>query len=161
MGRYGYEIVPMGNPMDTQKKLINENNSFDMWGQHPTPMAHSSYVLCGSSKAWNLDSLLPDSYPTLDPAIPHSQHDLPPYRVSTNRRSYSLDASKRPPTIVACVGDILLIHDHLKFKPISLHFKILNAIIIISTGYPLGIGYPMGMGMGANLCPRVLKWVGM
>ena len=57
--------------------------------------------------------------------------------------------------------DILLVHDHLKFKPISLHFKILNAILIISTGYPSGIGYPMGMGMGANLCPWVLKWVGI
>ena len=27
--------------------------------------------------------------------------------------------------------------------------------------YPLGIGYPMGMGMGVNLCPWVLKWVGI
>ena len=37
---HGYEIAPMGNPMDTHKKLINENKSYDMWCQHPTPMAH-------------------------------------------------------------------------------------------------------------------------
>lgn len=28
----GYEITPMGNPMDTQKKITNENNSYNMWG---------------------------------------------------------------------------------------------------------------------------------
>ena len=29
---YRYEIAPMGNPMDTQKKLINKNNTYNMWG---------------------------------------------------------------------------------------------------------------------------------
>ena len=36
---HGYEIAPMGNPMGTQKILINENNSYDMWGLHPTHIA--------------------------------------------------------------------------------------------------------------------------
>ena len=34
-------------------------------------------------------------------------------------------------------------------------------LYILPTGYPLGIGYPMGMGTGVNLCPWVLKWVGI
>ena len=36
---HGYSIAPMGNPMDNQKKLINQNYSYDMWGKHLTPMA--------------------------------------------------------------------------------------------------------------------------
>ena len=52
---------------------------------------------------------------------------------------------------------MLLVHHHLKFKLISLTFKKIQCYIL----YPLGIAYAMGMGMGTNLCPRVLKWVGI
>lgn len=95
----------------------------------------------------------------LDLAIPDSHHRLSLHRASTNRFSYSLDSSKRPPTRGGRVGAILLAHHHLNFRLISLLFKNLNDIVPI--GCPLGIGYPVGMGMGINLCPWVLKWVGI
>ena len=114
----------------------------------------------------NLGSSLPGSCPTLDPAIPHSHHHLPRRRASTNRHSYSLGASKSPPTGGDHVNAILLTHHHLNFKLISPHFKTLNAIYCtpwIPIGYRIPDVYehgcqfmPMGIGMGGY---RKFLWV--